>query len=109
MDWRQCAAVMQREAVTVMPSCSGGSNVVVVWSSSFWRSNYEGRLKSSWTGGSAPLLCRGRQTSIKISLFNCRIFVHGEEVIYLAELHCTIIGILILVIIIMITLWIINK
>jgi hypothetical protein len=23
MDWRQCAAVMQREAVTVMPSCSG--------------------------------------------------------------------------------------
>jgi hypothetical protein len=22
--------------------------------------NYEGRLKSSWTGGSAPLLCRGR-------------------------------------------------
>jgi hypothetical protein len=29
VDWRQCAAVMQREAVTVMPSCSGGSNVVV--------------------------------------------------------------------------------
>jgi hypothetical protein len=27
--WRQCAAVMQREAVTVMPSCSGGGNVVV--------------------------------------------------------------------------------
>jgi hypothetical protein len=24
MEWRQCAAVMQREAVTVMPSCSGG-------------------------------------------------------------------------------------
>jgi hypothetical protein len=24
-----CAAVMQREAVTVMPSCSGGGNVVV--------------------------------------------------------------------------------
>jgi len=24
VDWRQCAAVMQREAVTVMPSCSGG-------------------------------------------------------------------------------------
>jgi hypothetical protein len=22
---------------------------------------YEGRLKSSWTGGSAPLLCRGRR------------------------------------------------
>jgi hypothetical protein len=27
--WWQCAAVMQREVVTVMPSCSGGSNVVV--------------------------------------------------------------------------------
>jgi hypothetical protein len=27
--WRQCAAVMQREAVTVRPSCSGGVNVVV--------------------------------------------------------------------------------
>jgi hypothetical protein len=31
VDWWQCAAVMQREAVTVMPSCSGGGNVVVVW------------------------------------------------------------------------------
>jgi hypothetical protein len=30
LDWRQCAAVMQREAATVMPSCSGGGNVVVV-------------------------------------------------------------------------------
>jgi hypothetical protein len=29
VDWRQCAAVMQREAVTVIPSCSGGGNVVV--------------------------------------------------------------------------------
>jgi hypothetical protein len=29
VDWRQSAAVMQREAVTVMPSCSGGGNVVV--------------------------------------------------------------------------------
>jgi hypothetical protein len=29
VDWRQCAAVMQREVVTVMPSCSGGGNVVV--------------------------------------------------------------------------------
>jgi hypothetical protein len=29
VDWRQCAAVMQREAVTVMPSCSGWGNVVV--------------------------------------------------------------------------------
>jgi hypothetical protein len=28
-DWRQCAAVMQSEAVTVMSSCSGGDNVVV--------------------------------------------------------------------------------
>jgi hypothetical protein len=26
---RQYAAIMQRQAVTVMPSCSGGSNVVV--------------------------------------------------------------------------------
>jgi hypothetical protein len=25
----QCAAVMQREAVIVMPSCSGGDNIVV--------------------------------------------------------------------------------
>jgi hypothetical protein len=33
VDWRQCAAVMQRETVTVTPSCSGG-NVVVAWSSS---------------------------------------------------------------------------
>jgi hypothetical protein len=30
VDWRQCAAVMQRKAVTVMPSCSDGGNVVVV-------------------------------------------------------------------------------
>jgi hypothetical protein len=29
VDWGQCAAVMQRDAVTVMPSCSGGSKVVV--------------------------------------------------------------------------------
>jgi hypothetical protein len=28
VDWRQCAAVMQREAVTTMPGCSGGGNVV---------------------------------------------------------------------------------
>jgi hypothetical protein len=27
-DWRQCAAVMQREAVIVTPSCSGGGNIV---------------------------------------------------------------------------------
>jgi hypothetical protein len=32
VDWRQYATVMQREVVTVMPSCSGGGNVVVVWS-----------------------------------------------------------------------------
>jgi hypothetical protein len=29
VDWRQYTAVMQRETVTVMPSCSGGGNVVV--------------------------------------------------------------------------------
>jgi hypothetical protein len=29
VDWQQWAAVMQREEVTVMPSCSGGGNVVV--------------------------------------------------------------------------------
>jgi hypothetical protein len=36
VDWRQCAVVMQREAVTVMPSCSGGGggNIVVARSSS---------------------------------------------------------------------------
>jgi hypothetical protein len=27
--WWQCAAVRQRKAVTVIPSCSGGGNVVV--------------------------------------------------------------------------------
>jgi hypothetical protein len=30
VDWQHCAAVMQREAVIVMPSCSGGGYVVVV-------------------------------------------------------------------------------
>jgi len=34
VDRQQYAAVMQREAVTVKPSCSGGANVVVAWSSS---------------------------------------------------------------------------
>jgi hypothetical protein len=34
VDWRQCAAVMQREAVTVILSCSGGGNIVVALSSS---------------------------------------------------------------------------
>jgi hypothetical protein len=29
VDWRQCAAAMQKEAVTVIPSCCGGGNVVV--------------------------------------------------------------------------------
>jgi hypothetical protein len=29
VDWRQCTAVMQREVMTVMPSCSVGGNVVV--------------------------------------------------------------------------------
>jgi hypothetical protein len=29
VDWRQCAAVMQMEAVIIMPSCGGGGNVVV--------------------------------------------------------------------------------
>jgi hypothetical protein len=28
-DWRQCAAVMQKKVVTVMPSCSGGGDVVM--------------------------------------------------------------------------------
>jgi len=35
VDWRHCTAVMQREAVTVMPSCSGGGNVLVASSPSF--------------------------------------------------------------------------
>jgi hypothetical protein len=34
VDWRQCAAVMQTEEVTVTPSSGGGGNVVVAWSSS---------------------------------------------------------------------------
>jgi hypothetical protein len=29
IDWRQCAAFMRMEAVTVMPSCSGVGNVVM--------------------------------------------------------------------------------
>jgi hypothetical protein len=29
VDWRQCAAVMQREAVTVTLNCIGGGSVVV--------------------------------------------------------------------------------
>jgi hypothetical protein len=29
VDLRQCAAVMQREAVNVVPSCGGGGKVVV--------------------------------------------------------------------------------
>jgi hypothetical protein len=29
VDWRQCAAIMQREAVTLIPMHSGGGNVVV--------------------------------------------------------------------------------
>jgi hypothetical protein len=29
VDWQQCSAILQREAVTVMPSCGGGGNVVV--------------------------------------------------------------------------------
>jgi hypothetical protein len=29
MDWQQCAAIMQREVVIVMPSCSGSGNIVV--------------------------------------------------------------------------------
>jgi hypothetical protein len=29
VDWWQCADVMQKEAVSVMPSCSGEENVVV--------------------------------------------------------------------------------
>jgi hypothetical protein len=34
VDWQQWAPVMQREAVTVMPSCNSGGNAVVAWSSS---------------------------------------------------------------------------
>jgi hypothetical protein len=72
MDWRQCAAVLQREAVTLMPSCSRGVifislTVVTVWVTVVlkdpflgWRSNCEGLLRSSWTGGSAPLFWRGK-------------------------------------------------
>jgi hypothetical protein len=34
VDWRQCAAVMQREAVTIIQGCGGEGNVEVAWSSS---------------------------------------------------------------------------
>jgi hypothetical protein len=30
VDWWQCAAVMQREAVTVMPSYSGGNGAIFI-------------------------------------------------------------------------------
>jgi len=33
-DWLQCAAVMRREAVTVMPIYSGGGDVVAAGASS---------------------------------------------------------------------------
>jgi hypothetical protein len=45
MDWRQCAAVMQREAVIVMPSCSDAGNVVVAWSASL-QTSLEFELRS---------------------------------------------------------------
>jgi hypothetical protein len=38
VDWKRCVAVMQREAVTVLPSCSGAGNVVVARSSSLYPS-----------------------------------------------------------------------
>jgi len=39
-----------------------GLNPGAGWSKSMHRpKSYEGRLKISWTGGSAPLLCRGRR------------------------------------------------
>jgi hypothetical protein len=41
VDWRQCVNVMWSEAVTVMPSWSGGGNVVVAWSSCVSRLNSE--------------------------------------------------------------------
>jgi hypothetical protein len=31
VDWRHCAAIMQRGTVIVTPSCSGGGNLVVAW------------------------------------------------------------------------------
>jgi hypothetical protein len=81
------AVLLCRGRRWLIPSCSGGSNVVVAWSSSVkpslvwvtvvlkepflgWRSYYEGRLKSSRTGDSAPLLCRGRHNSITAT--HCR-------------------------------------
>jgi len=29
VDWWQCATAMQRETVTVMPSCNSGGNIVM--------------------------------------------------------------------------------
>jgi hypothetical protein len=46
VDRRQCAAVMQREAVTVTPSCRGGGNVVVAWSSTL-QPSWEFEFRSS--------------------------------------------------------------
>jgi hypothetical protein len=36
VDWRQCIPVMHREVVTVMPSYSGGGNVVVALEFELW-------------------------------------------------------------------------
>jgi hypothetical protein len=45
VDWWQCTAVMKRDSVTVVPSCSGGDNVEVAWSSSLCRQSLSyGRL-----------------------------------------------------------------
>jgi hypothetical protein len=30
VDWTRCAAVMKREVVAVIPSCSGGSNPIFI-------------------------------------------------------------------------------
>jgi hypothetical protein len=43
VNWRQRGAFMQ-EAVTVIPSCNGGVNVVVAWSLSY------GRFKKNFLG-----------------------------------------------------------
>jgi len=43
------------------------SEVCEIWyGDTSYKHMYEGRLKSSWSGGGAPLLCRGRRWHAKL-------------------------------------------
>jgi hypothetical protein len=55
VDWRQCPAVMQREAVTVMPSCSGEGNVVRIWVTVVLRESFLGYRSNYVLSGPSAL------------------------------------------------------